>query len=654
MKAQLKLPKDQKTRVSVIRNQIEREKVYRSLWIANTKLALYYLAGYRRFSVFNPNEGMVEPHFLDENGDLEYQSQDILFECQKIIGNLNSINVRPVVGRRSSTLDVIRQRGVAQTIMDAVTNEDDLDEIQREFNFKLVALGMAGLHGHVGEHPTIGLTSEIEVVDPVELMPFPSVGFNLSAQRGVIRYRMVSGDWLREVYGNQKVNRAKKNGAVWYTIEQGEVMEVPEHYEGGPTHPTFSGGAGASVMGSNMGADTSMEVFEIAELWVDGPFGTVSEYCVVSGDFEFQYEDFEGFEIYRPLQYSRFYENGTFHGTGHFQVRFGSHRAAERLKKSVFNNMRERDKYPLVVMPQGQFKEGVFNEVGGLKYIKWMSDGMVEDGRPFLIPLPNEGDAPARVAQYADALGQRLDPLPEIDKGRVESFNAVQMLEEDRRKHLSLPQQSSVQAFSKVHRSILQQAVAQIQVSDVRLPIEHLTLDLAGVVINEDQTISFNNNPVPDIRRLKVSIVDKNPKSRMARMSEAMQMLQSTDATGKPLTDADAHHIFLVMEGLEPAMWNAEIAEPVRMIVKNILTLYGNGEDSGQVVLTPFTTRPDIQLRVLNAFMSGEVFSKAGVDVQNEFIAMKKTLEEWQGFVLPEQVPNLSDFAPMGQQPQMM
>jgi hypothetical protein len=625
--------------VQVILNQIEREKTYRSMWMANTKLALYYMAGYRRFSVFRPDDGHVEPHFLDENGDLEYQSQDILFETQKIMGNLNSINVRPVVGRKASTLDVIRQRGVAQTILDAVTDEDSLDEIQKEFNWKLVCLGMAGLHGHVDDHPTVGLTSEIEVVDPVELMPFPSVGFNLSAQRGLIRYRMVSGDWLRQVFGNRMVNRAKKEGATWYTIEQGDVMDTPESYEQGghATHPSFN------RSGRGTGTDTSMEVFEIAELWVDGPFGLVSEYCVISGKFEFQYEDFDGFEIYRPIEYSRFYENGTFHGAGHFHVRFGSHRAAERLKKTVFNNMRERDKYPLLVLPQGQFKEGMFNEVGGLKYIKWMSDGMVEDGRPFLIPLPNEGDAPARVAQYADSLGQRLDPLPEIDKGRVESFNAVQMLEEDRKKHLTLPQQSSIQAFSKVHRTILQQSVAQIQSKNVKLPIEHLTLDLAGVIINDDETVSFNQNPVPDIRRLKISIVDKNPKSRMAKMSEAMQMLQSTDAAGTPLTDADAFHVYMVMEGMEPAMWNAEVSEPVRMMVKNILTLYGDGENSGQVVLTPFTTRPDIQLRVLNAFMSGLVFSRASVDVQNEFIALKQTLEQWQGFVLPEGVPNPSD-----------
>ena len=75
------------------------------------------------------------------------------------------------------------------------------------------------------------------------------------------------------------------------------------------------------------------------------------------------------------------------------------------------------------------------------------------------------------------------------------------------------------------------------------------------------------------------------------------------------------------------------------MVVKNCLILYGNGEMPGEIVLTPHTALPNLQLRVLTSFMAGPQMSMASPEVQDEFMKYKQFLQQGLGNVLPEGVP---------------
>jgi hypothetical protein len=79
------------------------------------------------------------------------------------------------------------------------------------------------------------------------------------------------------------------------------------------------------------------------------------------------------------------------------------------------------------------------------------------------------------------------------------------------------------------------------------------------------------------------------------------------------LTDPIGLKVFALKEGLDFAMWMDEEKGAYESIVQNILLLYGNGEDPGQIVLTQHMLRPDIQMRVLSAFMTSPIMAAGSV-----------------------------------------
>ena len=88
--------------------------------------------------------------------------------------------------------------------------------------------------------------------------------------------------------------------------------------------------------------------------------------------------------------------------------------------------------------------------------------------------------------------------------------------------------------------------------------------------------------------------------------------------------------------------------------MRNCLLLYGDGKSPGQVVLTPQTSKPEMQIRVLNSFMAGPTMAVASAEVQNAFIEYHKTMMGFMGLVLPNALPNPDDVAMLGRLDQQM
>lgn len=116
------------------------------------------------------------------------------------------------------------------------------------------------------------------------------------------------------------------------------------------------------------------------------------------------------------------------------------------------------------------------------------------------------------------------------------------------------------------------------------------------------------------------------------------------------MTDPMGVKLFSLKEGLDFAMWMDEEKGAYESIIQNILLLYGNGQDPGQVVLTQHMLRPDLQLRILGAFMTSPVLTVASTEVQEEFRKFRDTMLRFMGQTLPQQVPTPEEAAAMGMQ----
>ena len=282
----IKLTKDPLALARIIDQHVDREMNRLSYRRATWLVALYYLMGARQFDVFDPESGSVRYSYLDEHDRLDFQSSELLSAVDKISGRLSSLDYRPLVQRVGSSLSSIRQRSIAQIMLDQVVSDHQLARVVPQFNHVFSLLGSCGITGHIVNHATIGMTADLEVVHPIELFPFPSLAQDYTKQRGLLRQRMVSLEYLKEVFG-AKVTRNKER-LEFYTIKPGEVYEQQQANE-------YTLGSNVSysdtrVVGHNQEAE-AQEVVRVRELWLKGPRDTVSRYVVTSGEYVIHDED---------------------------------------------------------------------------------------------------------------------------------------------------------------------------------------------------------------------------------------------------------------------------------------------------------------------------------------------------------------------------
>lgn len=618
----------------------ERLRYRRMMWL----LAWLYLNGSRRFDVVDPATGTVHALYTDTEGNLEFQSQELLSLINRTAARLASMDFRPRVQEAGGSLAGIRDRSTGQIVMDSVVQDDPLTEAKRDFAFLYTCLGSAGITGHLVDHPTVGLVADMEVIHPRELFPFPSLGQDYTKASGLMRYRALPLATLEDRFGAKKVAANLTSMDYWETLVGEDYSErtntnvnnTPSRMYGPTTSTTVD-------------QEEIHKIARIKEVWLSGKGGTCSRYVLTCGDVVLVDEDYSRKEIYCPIGFRRFYETGSFHGAGLFDVMFPIARQMELNIRQLFQNIRDTDQYGILVIPSGQFNErSVLKDVGrGLRALPWEPDPITEGFKPFAIQPFNSGEAPGKVAQFARSLLQGLDPSPDISdqKGRVDSASGLAFLEEQATKALTFPAQGIERAFSTAYRAIAGQAVESLAKSPRPLPVGRLTLDLAGAVIDpETHTVSFKQNPIPDLSRLSFSIRDMNPKSEAARKAEALAL------TEKGIQDRDALILYCIQSGVELAAWTEEEKSAYESVVRNILILYGDGvESAGQVIITPETVKPLFQLRVLSAFMGSVKMSNASPEVVEQFQKYREFLLMQVQGVLPNAAPNPDDVAMMSQ-----
>ena len=637
----VKLPKNKKSLAQLLRRHGDRcEQMYmyrRTNWL----LCWYYLNGYRRFDVYDPSTGKLTPHILDQEGNMEFQSQQLLFDINQVAGRIQSMDLRPRILTQGFTLPGQRSSAVSQIICDSVYSDDEIRRSAEQWAFLFTCLGCAGLQSNIEDHPTIGLTADLEVIHPKELFPFPATAQDATKAFGLVRQRYVSMSRLTDLHGSKI--KANADSLDWWEVDPGEpwadqpinsglVGGTSMIYPSGPAKPESS-------------EDESIGVVKVRQLWLMGPRGTVSRYIEASGDYIITDVSLDDVEVYCPIGVARFMNNGSWHGAGMFDLMFSQHRMFEKLSKSLYTNIMDIDRYGVLVLPQGQFNQNsVLRDVGrGLRAMFWDPDPVAQSFSPFAIQPQSSGEMPGRVAQFAKEGLSSVNPIQDLikEKGRVDSASGLQFLDEQITRALTCPTLGVQSAWGAAYRSGCQQALSALTTSPRPLPVHNLTLDLAGAVVNyEDGTITFSDNPVPDISRLSFTVRDISPRSRVARKQEALDLFQRGIST-----DPLDFRLFCLKEDLDPAIWMEGDRASYEMAVRTILTLFSDGSNPGRIILTPHTTRPEILLRLLSAFMSGPIMISASPEVVDAFRDLRLYAMQLAGGVLPEGIPNPDDSA---------
>jgi hypothetical protein len=537
----------------------------------------------------------------------------------------------------------LRNRAIGQIINDAVVSGDQVSVALEQFAWLFSCLGFAGITGHIVDHPTIGLTSDLEVIHPRELFPFPLVTEDFTQTSGLMRQRWVPLEHLKDLYG-RRISKEMLDKMDWYEVEAGEQWgEREDNNTIGFWGPRSAGSGGGMSTGGI--ANNTMKVARIRELWVTGVQDTVTRYVAASGEAVFEDQDLSMKEVYCPIGTARFFNNGTWHGAGMFDLLFSHHRQFEMLCKSLYSNVRDTDRYGVLVLPQGQINQNqLLREVGkGLRVMFWEPDAVSEGFSPFPLTPFNTGDMPGRVAQFAKEAMASVNPIQDLvqEKGRVDSATGLAFLEEQITKALTTPTNGVDRAWGMMYRALTHRATGAMMNSARAIPVSSLTLDLAGAVIDmKTMEVTFTENPLPKLSGLQFRIRALSPKSTVARKQEALQLWQFGIEQ-----DPMAFRLFALKEGLDFAMWTDEDKGSWEMGIITILSLYNDGETPGMLILTPHTTRPEILQRQLNGFMTGPYLVQASPEVVDAFGKLRLTLMSFMGLTLPGAVPNPDDAA---------
>lgn len=647
----LKLPKDKNTLAKMIEAHVNRnDRAYqqkRLLW----KLASAYLAGARRFTLYDASKNELKMDWTDEDGNLEYASQELTAAINEVMGRLLEFDMRPSVLSNSSTLFGVRNRAVTQILVDAGISEDMLEAKKEEFVSNFVRLGFAAIRMAADVHPALGLTSKTEVIHPRDIFPFPQVGEDYHKTSGYIIQKVVPIEWVKERFPD-KLSGKNAKAADTSKVDPSDDWQGQMRSGGGDSNAY-------DLTGNLVNDDAGMmEVIKLYETFVLNEFDLVDRYILSSGDLIiYDSEDdgsFKEIAVYNPVGIARFFENGTFYGMGMFELLYGIHRKIEIMTKDLFNNISEIDRYGFLFYQGGtiDLDNGVHEVAKGLKAVQINDDSMAQERafNPVQVSPFNSGNLPGRTAAFARQIMQDINPIRDIirEKGRIDSGIGMQLLDEAANRGFTKPTTAFRRAFSTAYRAFAQTVAEKVLMSGVPVPVTNISMDLAGAVIDpEKNELLISENVMPDLRALTFTVRTSGPQSKVARKMEALDLYKTgmyTDPmTGVP--DLVSFRLFLLKEGIDVAMWMEEEAAAYEVTVRHLLTLYGDGETPGQIVMTPETIRPEVALRLTNIFLSRPAMQVAGPEVHNQIYNYRDQLTMYLGTVLPPGVPALEEMA---------
>lgn len=649
----LELPKNKEKLAEVIeQHAIRAEAGLRVKWTRWLLAHAYLAKGARVFTAFDHHNVRVGVYNFEHTNDgrevLPLQIQKLMADLNRVQGHLQAEDLRPWATAEGQSHMLQRQVAVGQIIADSLTDRISLDQAQTQFVHHFSYLGSCGVRAHVVDDPKLGLKMDYEIIHPREMLPFPAISWDYTKQAGYTRQRLVSLNKIESMWGSQK---QKLDDIEWYEKDIGEEVEVNSSSVDFSRVRT----TGKTSGGGEPTDETRYIAVKLRETWMFGPGGTCDRYIASSGRVIF-YDSEEdpttrNSVSFCPIGFESFIDIGDFHGAGMYDLTFSANANFEKMVRSLVDNTISSDRYPVTILPQGVINDKIaFRDTGHkMRFVLAdldakisLSPGGAKNFNPVVVPPINAGQVPGQTAAFLKQVIDGLVPLRDIinSKGRVDSFPGLQFLNEENEKPISHASNAMHRAFSVANRHAMAKATGMLSLSKRPISVKRLSVSMAGAVVDfERGTVSFDQNPLPDLGEVQILTRQTSGKSTALRKGEALDLLRQGPS------DPDRFMLLAVEEDLDFAMWMEEEKAAVETITAKILALYGDGQRPGQIIVTPHTERPDLQLRVLNAFMSSMKMANASVQVIDKFIEYRETLMMYMGVVLPEQIPDPIDAA---------
>lgn len=647
-----KLPK--KDLPQLIRNHADSEHSFNTVpWYAKWDLFRLYCQGWRRFEAFDKQTGRWQLDYLDDNGKWISQVHDINVAIAEMAGVFLGMNLMPSVQRSSNSLAELRDSGAANVIATGINDPARLMRTASNWYIDFSQFGTGIVSARTIATASGSLIADHEVVHPREILPFPACRLSRHNLWGYVRTREVDLEKLVKDMGSSIRRKAEKMETFIRRIgEPTEPMQGnPPGYNGYRTYqrPNPS---------NALSRDDDYMVVRMHEVYTFDQQDQLGEYAMISGDAELDRQDYLTTGDHRcPIHISRFIDSGHFYGLGYCDIVFSLIVEYERMIKRIVNNTSSMDSHPTILIPSGDIDVNrVMREDGtSMRYAmykpKMQFDGSNTQIRPTIIaPHTASVEVIGRTASFIRAAADRNQLLKSVleNKGRVDSFAGLQVLEQESRAGLAEPVRGAVAFFANIHRHTAGEAISLLSKNTYNIPLRDINLSLVGVKIDWEKSVATfadSANPLPDVSTLQFGIVSTHEASPTARKQEMVALVQNK------IAPADRILMHAAAEGIKLEMWMDDIICARDTWVRNIITIYNDGTTPGPIPFNPKTELPQYQTRWTRAFMSSTDFRLASADVQAAITRYHDLLLGTMQEIQTAGVPSIEDILAQSQLP---
>ncbi len=339
-----------------------------------------------------------------------------------------------------------------------------------------------------------------------------------------------------------------------------------------------------------------------------------------------------------PLHVARHTDIGKMFARGFIAPLMPMNDQIEKMMSSLFKNIQELDMFGTLFIPGASGIDIKSFRTGPRpKAVKFEPDPLSPDLKPFTLTPTNTGLMPAKVAEFASDMMQKLSgqgpAFQGETSGRIDSAAGLGFLFNTGNISLGLPSHGLADAFAGVYSRMLQVAKERLTPGQT---IMLATIDdaIAGVILDpQTGQMRLSENPIPQPWEIKVDIKDRQPRDREIRKQELKELF------GMELVDPIRFWVTAMEENLDMPGAPREIWETWRKCTWQIITLFRDGQTPGNVDIGEHTQSPDIQLIKLQEFMNKIEYSLASDAVRKSFETWKMALEIAAGQNFPAGLP---------------
>lgn len=582
-------------------------------------VSYWYSKGARQFNNVDYTKGTLQVNYMDEDGVLGFQYEEILSKYQAQLGRLLSLNLSPVANKKGISLEGMRKAGIAQTALDAALPDDKIDKLSLALWPTLLLYGTAGLGVWMENTDSFG----IEVIPPWELFPIPLNPATDSDLKGIMRIRHVPAEWIDSL----EISKGKKKGQVGdnkypeLSMTKGDMPNPADNMFSATTGTIDAQGHeinSAPYPGGQMSKKEDKvkdNIQEFGEVWLETPDGYLSEYLIFRNGKLIHRSDHSLYKFHRPVRIAHDIKVGGFWARSFFETLIPLNTEAEYVIGKVFQDMQDFDLYGVLMEPTTSGTPVEATTGGdGIRRIRYEPDYTAPEIKPFNMYPKMAGMLPVKIAEFATLLIDRVANQPRElmggdAPGRVDSSSGLGLLMETSAIPLAPVAKSVADALSGCYKALLG-LLRRYWEDDKLIDVSRLDDNLMGISFDPATgKMKLADNGIPHPDEITIRVASQVPKSKEKDIMELKEALQTGIIT--PFEYA----VEVYEKGLDiPAGHKVEWENYRRAKYENLI-LFGDGQKPGEIIYSEDDKHP-IHLKVLDVLRAKPEFYQASDEVR--------------------------------------